>query len=298
MGRSISLPQIILLCVFVSPTLALSSESQPTPGDSLIVVSLTDGTSLRGTIILEDTSAVTIMTITGLEIEVPRSVIANIEPLSGRVIAGVYYRSDPNTSRLLFAPTGRPLLKGEGYLTDYWVLFPGVAYGVTNNFTILAGVSVIPGLGISEQIKYIAPRVGFRASPNTWLSAGVLFVSFFGEFSAGIAFAVATHGAIDKSFTYGLGLGFSKSGQGETKFADYPILLLGGSTRLSNSLALVSENWIFLSDNFELSNQPLSLALRFFGDRIAVDLGGIITLGTFQGGFPIPWLSFVYNFRR
>ena len=34
--------------------------------------------------------------------------------------------SDPNESRLMFAPTGRPLGKGNGYFSDHYVLFPGV----------------------------------------------------------------------------------------------------------------------------------------------------------------------------
>jgi hypothetical protein len=40
---------------------------------------------------------------------------------------------DPNYSRLLFAPTGRPLKKGDGYFSDYEVLFPGLAVGLTDH---------------------------------------------------------------------------------------------------------------------------------------------------------------------
>jgi hypothetical protein len=59
---------------------------------------------------------------------------------------------DPNYSRLLFAPTGRPLRAGDGYFSDYELLFPGVAYGLTDNVTLAGGVAIVPGLGLGEQL--------------------------------------------------------------------------------------------------------------------------------------------------
>ena len=67
---------------------------------------------------------------------------------------------DPNYSRLLFAPTGRPLAKGDGYFSDYELVFPGVAYGLTDNLSLAGGVSVIPGLGLGEQLFYVSPKLG------------------------------------------------------------------------------------------------------------------------------------------
>ncbi|MCK4639836.1 MAG: hypothetical protein KAU06_00725 [Candidatus Marinimicrobia bacterium] len=42
--------------------------------------------------------------------------------------------------------------------------------------------------------------------------------------------------------------------------------------------------------------QPFSVAPRFFGEHIAVDVGSIIMFEILEEGFPIYWLSFVYNF--
>ena len=39
---------------------------------------------------------------------------------------GEYYGTDPNYTRLFFAPTGRALKKGSGYFADYELVFPGV----------------------------------------------------------------------------------------------------------------------------------------------------------------------------
>jgi hypothetical protein len=72
--------------------------------------------------------------------------------------------------------------------------------------------------------------------------------------------------------------------------------MVGGNLQLSNSLALVSENWLLLGRDFELSRQPFGLALRFFGDRISADVGVILVGEVLKEGLPIPWLSFSYHF--
>ena len=40
---------------------------------------------------------------------------------------GIYYATDPNYTRLFFAPTARALKKGSGYFADYELIFPGIA---------------------------------------------------------------------------------------------------------------------------------------------------------------------------
>ena len=267
------------------------------PYDSLVSISLKDGTKLQGKIVRRDETSLTVETMGGLEVKVPKSLIISLKPVRGRVVEGVYQRFDPNYSRLMFAPTGRPLRKGEGYFSDYYVFFPGISYGFTDNISLMAGFSIIPGLGVTEQLRYVAPRIGIQTSDEFAVSAGALYVSA-GEGAAGIAFCVASMGQQDKSFTAGLGLGYTKEEDEEFEFAKHPILMLGGNVRLSNNLALVSENWIITGEGFGLGEQPFALTLRFFGENLAVDVGAILIGEVLEEGFPIPWLSFVYNFGK
>jgi hypothetical protein len=74
------------------------------------------------------------------------------------------------------------------------------------------------------------------------------------------------------------------------------VLLAGGEAHLSNSVALITENWFPLGSDVQL----LSFGLRFFGDHLSADLGFWYPL-TREGteGFPfLPWLGFCYNFGR
>jgi len=95
-------------------------------------------------------------------------------------------------------------------------------------------MSVLPVVGLTEQLRYVAPIVGIRASDEFGISAGALYVSVGGEFSAGIAFVVGSIGQRDKSFTAGIGLGYTNDEDEEFKFAEHPIIMLGGNVRLSN----------------------------------------------------------------
>ena len=280
-----------MVCVlFVSASHAEDGEDART--DSLMSISLTDGTQLEGIITQETETHILVETLLGLEIKVPRTSI--VAQKKRRV--GAFFRPDPNYTRLMFAPTGRPLRRGDRYFFNHYVFFPGIAYGFTDRLGVAGGLSVIPGLGLSEQILSVAPKFGLYDSGDVALSAGVLYMNVANEGAGGMAFVVGTKGSPDKSFTCGIGLGYIAEEDEDVDFAEHPVLLLGGNIRLSESMALVSENWLITGEDFGLDQQPLGLALRFFGPRIAVDAGAIIIGEVLKEGFPIPWLSFVYNF--
>jgi len=275
----------------------LNSQEMNVSPDSLISVTLRDGTIIKGKMISGGDEVIIIKTLNDLEVKIPWKSILSIDKIRELKRESRWPRSDPNYSRLMYAPTGRPLKKGEGYLSDYYVFFPGISYGLTDNISVMAGISALPGIGVSEQLRYIAPRFGIQTSDKIALSGGILYISFGGEFSGGVAFATGTIGEPDKSLTFGLGFGYGKW-EDDFEWADRPIIVLGGNIRLTNSLALVSENWILMGDEFDAKKQPFGLALRFFGERIAVDAGVILIQEVLKEGFPIPWLSFIYHFGR
>ena len=279
------------LWLLLQVAMPLGAEAQDTLADSLMSIFLTDGTQLEGTIIQETETHILVETLAGLEIKVPRTSIVAIKKRR----AGGFSRPDPNYTRLMFAPTGRPLRRGDRYFFNHYVFFPGMAYGFSDRLGVAAGLSVFPGLGLSEQILSLAPKVGLYDSGDVALSAGVLSMNVAGA-GGGMAFVVGTKGSPDKSFTCGIGLGYIAEEGEDVDFAEHPVLLLGGNIRLSESMALVSENWLITGEDLGLDQQPLGLALRFFGPRIAVDAGVIIIGEVLKEGLPIPWLSFVYNF--
>ena len=279
------------LWLLIQVAMPLGAKDTDTRVARLVSIALTDGTELEGTIIQETETHVLIETLAGLEIKIPRASIVAMRKARTRA----FFRHDPNYTRLMFAPTGRPLRRGDGYFYNHYIFFPGITYGLTEHFSLSGGVSVFPAVGLNDQILSVASKFGLYASDDVSLSAGMLYMRAIGG-DGGIAFVVGTKGSPDKSFTCGIGLGYIAEEGEDVDFAEHPVLLIGGNIRLSKSMALVSENWIITGGEVELDQQPLGLALRFFGPKIAVDAGVIIVGEVLEEGFPIPWLSFVYNF--
>jgi len=205
---------------------------------------------------------------------------------------GAYWFSNPNYTRLYFAPTGRCLKKGESYFADYYLFFAMFAVGVTNNVTLSGGMSIFP---TPDFLKYnifvFTPKVALIHRDGGALSIGAMMVKLpgFGESappSVGIVYTVGTLGSPNGSITGGAGYGYV-----DWKLADKPMLMLGGEKRISRRTAFVTENWMMPGVDYPM----ISYGVRFFGEKLSVDLAFINYFGELI--FPgIPYVDFVKKF--
>ena len=297
---------LVLAAAVLVPGVGSANEAPP-----VVTITLKDGGTLVGTIVGEDEGSVTLRTASGVELKLPREAIGAREVRDAERPPAASRPGDPNESRLMFAPTGRPLGKGNGYFSDHYVLFPGFAYGLTKNLCLAGGVSVIPGLGLSEQLLYVSASSAWKLGDQASLALGGLYAAGPDEdIGAGAAlFGITTFGPSDRSLSLGVGwvatreeqYDYDRSGafvgtHDEWRFRDAPVLMLGGSLRVARNLSLVSESWLFLGKDFDLSQQPFGLSLRFFSGRISADVGVVLVADVLDEGFPVPWLSFSYHF--
>lgn len=255
------------------------------PGKTVRII-LTDESELIGTILSEDASSIRFRTLAGVEMVIARDKIASIEAVE--IVGGKAVRLDPNRTRLFVAPTARPLRAGEGYFSVYEVFLPYFAVGVTNFLAIGGGVTLIPGA--SDQAFYVAPKITAVHVKNFDLAGGVLYMAPFSSTSdhVGIVYGLGTFGTRRQALSVGLGWGFSGEG-----FANEPILLVAGEVQVSNSVKIISENWI----PFGWEHKILSLGVRLFGRKLAADFAFMLPTGVDMEGFPfIPWIGFTYNF--
>lgn len=255
-----------------------------TDSSKVMVIILNDGSEVKGFIVSEDNSAIQFETLSGVQMHLERTQIKEIEVISGDWDNGKFREQDPNGTRLLFAPTARTLKGGEGYFSVYEIFFPSIAVGIGDYFTLNGGMSLFPGA--DRQLLYIAPKVNIISATAFKLSAGTLYAGISGE-SFGFAYGVFTVGSSSAALTGGIGWGFVNG-----EFSENPAVLLGGEIQLSNSVKLLSENWILP----EAESSIISFGIRFFGQHLAADFG-LITVTEDVEGFPfIPWLGFAYNF--
>jgi hypothetical protein len=274
---------LALMCSLSLSAWSAPQEAAPAP---IVRIGLVDKSELIGTILTEDKTAVTFRTISGLELTIERRKIIFIEPME--MVGGKAMRTDPNETRLFLAPTARPLKAGQGYFSVYEIVLPYFAVGLTDFLALGGGMTLIPGA--SEQLFYVAPKLTVFQAKDLDLAAGVLYASSTGSGASGIGviYALGTAGKKSLSVTGGLGWGYSGDG-----FANRPILMIGAEAQISDSVKLLTENWIPMGSNAKF----LSFGVRFFGRNLAADFGLMLPPGSNLGGFPfIPWIGFSYNF--
>lgn len=260
---------------------------QPPDSGKIQRLTLKDGSQLVGRIVSVDSTSVRFESSLGVSTLAIDAIESVKQEQRGQLRGGRYYFPNPNATRLVFAPTGRMLQQGEGYFSDYWIFFPGIAVGVTDRFTMGGGMSLVPEVGLDQQILYITPKLGLIQSPKLNVAVGALAASipFDSESeTAGILYGVSTWGEVDASFTAGLGYGFVNG-----DLADSPIIMAGGELRASPRISLVTENYLFPGGGTGLSG-----GIRFLARDISVDLA-IATFHERNDSFWLPFLGFVWK---
>jgi hypothetical protein len=260
----------------------------PAAGDTIYEVRLTGGSVLFGSVVRADATTVTLQTTAGAEITLARAQIQSMLPARGQVVDGVYWREDPNTSRLFFGPTARTIRQGDGYFGVYELFIPFVSFGVTDDFTISGGSPFYIGMFGAAPPIYVAPKLRIASSEAFDLAVGGLLVVIPSEdYTFGVGYGVGTYGTRDHAFTAGLGWGYV-----EDEVSSRPVVMIGGETRTGRTTKIITENWFVPGSDGVL----LSGGVRFFGERLSADAGLIGFLGSEDTGCCFPLVNFVYHF--
>ena len=268
-----------------------------------VTIITTDGSEIIGKITEESDIEYKIETPAGLTVVVPKNAVYNMVKFEGMVKEGELYRTDPNKSMYLFAPSAFPIETGNKYCRDFCVFFPSINYGVNDIISLQAGFVWVPSLKL-DQIPIVGSiKATVYQKNKIGLAGGVMYVripdfsedndEFNTSGGGGFLFATGTYG--DRfnhgSLLIGWGYGHSDS---DWELMDRPIVVLAGNFRVSNTIAILTENWF--PPDLEFGQFPFMVAGRFFGKKIAVDIGAIIILDVLREGMPIPIINFTYHF--
>jgi hypothetical protein len=286
--RSVLAVALCIGCVTVASAqdTTRTANLRPTPDGRLSRLELRDGSALNGRVLEVTATTVRFSSSIG-ETTILRTNIASVHLIDAESIHdGEVWLEDPSRTRLFFAPTGRMLRAGENYFSDAYVFFPSGQSGITDRITVGGGMSLVPGLSLDEQLFFVTPKVGLYASDNVHVAVGALVAGakkLFDVGPAGVGYGVATFGGENSSLTTAAGFVFAN---GET--ASSTLLMIGGSTRVARSLALVTENYIVSGH----ANSVFSAGVRVMSEHIAVDIAaaGGPSIDTF-----LPYLAFIYR---
>jgi hypothetical protein len=294
--------------LILSPTVAYTQEKGiPQNNFDLKIqetyrIELKDGAEIIGSYLGSDSTYLYFRSEFIARMEIPISSIQELELLNKDDFhQGVYWFKNPHATRYFFAPSAFNLDKGEGYYQNTYLFLNSFNVGVTNHFSIGGGMEFLSMFGSTASedgfnpIFFLTPKLSFQAAQNFHYGFGVFYVNVPELFSedregGGIAYTMGTYGKENRNVTVGTGFGFTASG-----FSDKPIFTLCATSRFARRTAFVTENWIIYNG---LNSYGLfSYGLRFFGEKIAVDLGFINNKDIYKSILPgIPYVDFTVKF--
>lgn len=258
------------------------------------VLRMADGSVVVGRVVEVRADSVVVRTAAG-QLTMSRAAVMSVrERPAGSMKGGVYWPEDPNATRLYFAPTAHMMRRGEAYFCDIWLFLLCLTGGLSDRLTMGGGMSIVPGIDISDNVFYLTPKVGIVTQEKFALAVGA-FAGWSGAVtddadSFGILYGVSTFGDRDRNFSLGLGWAYYND-----DIAHNPLVLAGLKLRMTRGTAFVSENYI-LPDS---EGGIVSFGIRFFNERIAGDVAFLRYVGDNDGdqGIGIPFVGLAVKFR-
>lgn len=290
---------ILLFCLFSLPVFAQTDTLPAKPQyDPLKTYrfELLDGSVLMGQILKYDSTTFYLKTSYSPQIEILAKNMKTFKEIAPEnLMGGIYKIDNPNYTRYLFGPSAFNLKAGEGYYQNTYLLLNSANVGLTDYLSVGGGIELLSTFALGNPIFFITPKVGFKVSKNLHAGGGVLYAnvpSFDDDESRtglGISYGLVTYGNTDNNITGGIGYGFIKG-----EFSNKPVFTINATTRIANRASLVTENWLYPDQAYQ---RYYSYGIRFFGERISVDLAFInnaeIAKAILIG---IPYIDFVVKF--
>ncbi|WP_258105482.1 hypothetical protein [Marinoscillum sp. MHG1-6] len=282
-----TLLKILIISILVAKTGDLYSQIDPHQYDfdtvGYYLIELVNEDKILGKVLSYDETHVVLQTSALLRVEVPLDRIKEVEKVKSESIkSGRYWFDNPNPTRYLLSTSAIPLKKGEGYFQNALLFVNSINIGVSNHFAIGGATELAsPMNGQRPLFVALTPKVGLETTENVYLGAGLLHMSFSdweGNWTPfGVAYGVTTLGNLDNNFSLGMGWGYDEDG-----FQSGTTVTVSGMLRIARKASFISENWILQDVTI------WSMGVRFFGEKIAVDLA-------FMGaeGAAFPFVDFV-----
>jgi hypothetical protein len=256
----------------------------------LYQVKTIDGNEYTGNIQSEDSLNLKLQTGKLGVLNFSKSDIKEIVKIESKsVVHGKLWFENPQSSRYFWAPNGYGLRKGEGYYQNVWVLWNQASVGVTDYFSIGAGIVPLFFFGSDVSPAWIVPKFSIPVVKNKFnIGLGAIAGTLVGNGTGfGILYGTGTVGDRNLNATLGMGYGFT-----EGSMAKNPIVNLSFMIRTGMRGYLISENY-YLNNDLLI----FSFGGRSFAKTVGIDYGLFIPLVSgFDTQIAIPWLGVTIPF--
>jgi hypothetical protein len=202
-----------------------------------------DGNIFIGNLITEDSVTLVLKTERLGIINIPLVDIKSRTELSeAKEVEGQFWLPNPQSSRYFWSPNGYGLEKGSAYYQNIWILYNQVSVGITDNFSIGAGMLPLFLFAGAPTPIFFVPKISIPVIRDKFnVGTGAFVGTVLGEETGwfGLLYGTTTVGSRDRNISLGVAYGFSQD-----QWMQKPIWNLSGMIRVSPKGYLITENYV------------------------------------------------------
>jgi hypothetical protein len=206
-----------------------------------------DGNIFIGTLVEEDSLSLVLKTESLGEIKIPKNNIKSRTELKEvKKVGSEFWLPNPQSSRYFWAPNGYGLKENESYYQNIWILYNQFSFGLTNNFSLGAGVLPLFLFAGESTPIWIVPKLSIPVVENKFnIGTGAFLGTILGEDTGlfGLLYGTTTFGSRDKNVSFGLAYGFAGG-----EWLKVPVINISGMARTGPKGFLITENYVISSE--------------------------------------------------
>jgi len=211
---------IILLLGVLFPGIVCMSQEKPDTTVTLRIETI-DGNIYIGRYVSEDSLSMVLQTESLGEIRIPQNSIKTRTLLKQVVKVGNdIWLPNPQSSRYFWAPNGYGLEENTSYYQNIWILYNQFSFGLTNNFSLGAGMLPL-------------------------FLTGAFLGTIIGEDTGifGLLYGTATIGSRDKNVSFGMAYGFA-----DGDWLNVPVINVSSMLRTGPRGYFITENYVITAE--------------------------------------------------
>jgi hypothetical protein len=281
---------IVLFLFIITISLNRNCNGQNLPDSTKTLrIETRDGNIFIGSVVAEDSLTLVLKTEHLGEIEIPWTYIKSTTRLKEvKEVGGAIWLPNPQSSRYYWAPNGYGLEKGTSYYQNIWILYNQFSAGITNNFSIGAGMLPLFLFAGASTPLWIVPKFSIPVVENKVnIGTGAFLGTILGEQTGlfGLLYGTTTFGSRDKNISVGLAYGFA-----DDQWQKAPVINVSSLIRTGPKAYFITENYVITIDQKLLV--LISAGGRSIIRNIGLDYSLWIPIGSVLESFvAIPFLG-------
>lgn len=276
-----------------------STTSDTTRKQGVYRLQTKDGSVLLGKIVKSGKDYLIFETKDLGQVNVPLNKIKNLALFSGKEAKKIidkaqWYDNRMNNQKHFISTSGFNLRKNDFYLEDTYVFLVSMRYGITDNISIGAGASFLPGLTLQDQIYFINPKITFDLGKKLNFGASFNWMNFPEVGNIGFLNLALTYGSPQYNITAGTSYGVIGS-----EISSQPMINFATFLRPANWLAIIGD-FIWVPTRVAVQSADdytpfITVGFRFINKESSFDLGFLSANNSnpqAQTQLYIPYLSY------